>query len=163
MVGVIGELNTLLYITCMNFLKPIICMLLTFSLVGCAVSKNPSPVIRYGANTGATMALPGLTGAAVTAVIACAAWEEDEKNEGYVDANERQRRNERDGNFLAAFGISLGVAGVGYVAGALIGGTVGFFKWIFNGFKDDDIASVPDLPEKILPPTKPDNEYGSKL
>ena len=107
--------------------------------------------------------MPGLTGAAVTAVIACAAWEEDEKNEGYVDANERQRRNERDGNFLAAFGISLGVAGVGYVAGALIGGTVGFFKWIFNGFKDDDIASVPDLPEKILPPTKPDNEYGSKL
>ena len=163
MVGVIGELNTLLYITCMNFLKPIICMLLTFSLVGCAVSKNPSPVIRYGANTGATMALPGLTGAAVTAVIACAAWDEDEKNEGYVSESEKAERRKRDGNFLAAFGISLGVAGVGYVAGALIGGTVGFFKWIFNGFKDDDIASSSDLPEEILPPTKPDNEYGSKL
>jgi len=136
-------------------------MLVAFSLVGCAVSKNPNPVIRYGANTGATMALPGLTGAAVTAVIACAAWEEDEKNEGYVDANERQRRNERDGNFLAAFGISLGVAGVGYVAGALIGGTVGFFKWIFNGFEDDHDKEYSDLPEEILPPVR-DDAYGSK-
>lgn len=146
----------------MNFLKPIICALLSLSLVGCAVSKNPNPVIRYGANTGATMALPGLTGAAVTTVIACAAWEEDRENDGPVSATEKKKQNKRDLNFLAAFGVSLGVAGVGYIAGALIGGTVGFFKWIFNGFQYDDIPQTEALPEDVKPPMKP-NEYGSKL
>ncbi|WP_175566632.1 hypothetical protein [Fibrobacter sp. UWB11] len=40
-------------------MKLIICMLLVLSLVGCSVSTNPNPMIRYGANTAATMALPG--------------------------------------------------------------------------------------------------------
>ena len=37
-------------------MRAVICMLLALSLVGCAVSKNPNPMIRYGANTGATLA-----------------------------------------------------------------------------------------------------------
>ena len=41
-------------------MRAIICVLLTLSLVGCAVSKNPNPMIRYAANTGASLAGPGL-------------------------------------------------------------------------------------------------------
>ena len=84
-------------------------MLLALSLVGCAVSKNPNPMIRYGANTGATLAGPG------------------------------------------------------FVVGAVLGGTVGFFKWMFNGFENDDIPREEPLPEEILSPAKPDFDYGSKL
>ena len=43
----------------MSFLKLVVCMLLVLSLVGCAASKNPNPMIRYGANTATTMAVPG--------------------------------------------------------------------------------------------------------
>ena len=156
----VGEFNPLLYITCMNFLKSIICTLLSLSLVGCAVSKNPNPVIRYGANTGASMALPGLAGAAVVAVVAGAA--DDDDDNSYVSDSEKQRRKDRDDAFFAAFGVSLAVAGVGCLVGGLIGGTVGFFKWMFNGFKDDDVAKAEPLPEEILPPVR-DNEYGGRL
>lgn len=118
----------------MNFLKLVICLTLVFSLVGCAVSKNPNPMIRYGANTAATMALPGAIAAASSGPIICAS-----------------------GLNIHAlvFGvISVGVAGAGYAAGALLGGTVGFVKWMINGFEDDsDVVS--DLPEEIVPPTKP--------
>ena len=118
----------------MNFLKLVICLTLVFSLVGCAVSKNPNPMIRYGANTAATMALPGAIAAASSGPIICAS-----------------------GLNIHAlvFGvISVGVAGAGYAAGALLGGTVGFVKWMINGFEDDsDVVS--DFPEEIVPPTKP--------
>ncbi|SIO32848.1 hypothetical protein SAMN05720758_2318 [Fibrobacter sp. UWB11] len=150
---VICELQPSLYITGMNFLKPIICVLLALSLVGCAVSKNPNPMIRYGANAGATMALPGLAGAAVVAVVAGAA-DEDDKDKSYMSDSEKQRQKERDDAFFAAFGVSLAVAGVGCLVGGLIGGTVGFIKWMINGFEDDHDAAYSDLPEDILPPTK---------
>lgn len=136
-------------------------MLLVFGLVGCAVSKNPNPVIRYGANAGASMALPGLAGAAVIAVVAGAA-DEDDKDDSYVSDSEKQRRKERDDAFFAAFGVSLAVAGVGCLLGGLIGGTVGFFKWMFNGFEDDHVKEYSELPEEILPPVKNDT-YGEKL
>ena len=136
-------------------------MLLVFSLVGCAVSKNPNPVIRYGANAGASMALPGLAGAAVIAVVAGAA-DEDDEDDSYVSDSEKQRRKERDDAFFAAFGVSLAVAGVGCLLGGLIGGTVGFFKWMFNGFEDDHVKEYSELPEEILPLVKNDT-YGEKL
>ena len=158
--GVIGELNAPLYITCMSCLKPIICMLLSLSLVGCAVSKNPNPVIRYGANAGATLALPGLAGAATIAVVAGAA-DEDDKDNSYVSDSEKKRRKERDDAMFTAFGISLAVAGIGCLVGGLIGGTVGFFKWMFNGFEDDHDKEYSDLPEEIVPPVR-DDAYGSK-
>ena len=163
--GVVDVLKLLLYITSMNFLKPIICMLLSLSLVGCAVSKNPNPVIRYGANAGASLALPGLAGAAVIAVVAGAAEDEDkDKKYYYQSESDRQRQKERDDNIMAAFGISLAVAGVGCLVGGLVGGTIGFFKWMFNGFEDDHDKDYSDLPEEILPPARDDAyKYGSKL
>lgn len=146
----------------MNLLKPVICVLLSLSLVGCAVSRNPNPVIRYGANTGTTLAVPGLVGAVgVTALAAALDDDDDDDCHSYSCKTESQKKATDD--YIMVLGISLGVAGIGFVAGALLGGTVGFFKWMFNGFQDDVIASTPDLPEEIMPPAKPDNEYGSKL
>jgi hypothetical protein len=140
--SVVGDLKHLLYITCMNYLKFIICVLLVLSLVGCAVSRNPNPVIRYGANTGATLAGPGFAALCIA---------------GALDEDGSDKDVEKLGL------IGLGAAAGGFLVGAVLGGTVGFFKWMFNGFENDDIASSPALPEEILPPTKPDNEYGSKL
>lgn len=118
----------------MSSMKLIICMLLVLSLVGCSVSTNPNPMIRYGANTATTMALPGAIAAASSGPIICASG---------LDIH------------ALVFGvISVGAAGAGYVAGALLGGTVGFVKWMINGFENDsDVVS--DLPEDIVPPTKP--------
>ena len=127
----------------MNFLKIIICMLLALSLVGCAVSKNPNPMIRYGANTGATLAGPGFVALCVAGALS-----EDDSSDKDVEK-------------LGLIG--LGAAAGGFVVGAVLGGTVGFFKWMFNGFKNDDIEEIGPLPEEILPPAKPDYEYGSKL
>ncbi len=126
----------------MNFLKSVICILLSLSLVGCAVSRNPNPVIRYGANTGATLAGPGFL------VLCVAAALDDEDH------------SDKDVENLGLLG--LGAAAIGFAAGAVLGGTVGFFKWMFNGFEDDRIASTPDLPEEILPPAK-NNEYGDNF
>ena len=115
----------------MKFLKLIICVLLSLSLAGCAVSKNPNPMIRYGANTAATMALPGAIAAASSGPIICASG---------LDIH------------ALVFGvISVGAAGAGYVAGALLGGTVGFVKWMINGFEGDKVSSYGSLPEEILP------------
>ena len=128
----------------MNFLKPFICMLLSLSLVGCAVSKNPNPVIRYGANTGATLAGPGF-------VALCIA--------GAVDDEDH---TDKDAEKLGLIG--LGAAAGGFIVGAVLGGTVGFFKWMFNGFEDDHIKEYSDLPEDIVPPVRDDEyKYGSKL
>jgi len=127
----------------MNFLKTIICMLLALSLVGCAVSKNPNPMIRYGANTGATLAGPGFVALCVAGALS-----EDDSSDKDVEK-------------LGLIG--LGAAAGGFVVGAVLGGTVGFFKWMFNGFENDDIPKAEPLPEEILPPVKPDSDYGLKL
>jgi hypothetical protein len=146
----------------MNYLKPVICVLLSLSLVGCAVSRNPNPVIRYGANTGTTLAVPGLVGAVgITALAAALDDDDDSDCHSYSCKSESQKKATDD--YITVMGISLGIAGIGFVAGAVLGGTVGFFKWMFNGFKDDDIEEIGPLPEDILPPAKPDNEYGSKI
>ena len=118
-------------------------MLLALSLVGCAVSKNPNPMIRYGANTGVTLAGPGFVALCVAGALS-----EDDSSDKDVEK-------------LGLIG--LGAAAGGFVVGAVLGGTVGFFKWMFNGFKNDDIEEIGPLPEDILPPAKPDYEYGSKL
>lgn len=146
----------------MNYLKPVICVLLSLSLVGCAVSRNPNPMVRYGANTGASLAVPGLVGAVgVTALAAALDDDDDSDCHSYSCKTESQKKATDD--YIMVLGISLGIAGAGYVIGALLGGTVGFFKWMFNGFKNDDIEEIGPLPEEILPPAKPDYEYGSKL
>jgi hypothetical protein len=127
----------------MNYLKPIICMLLALSLVGCAVSKNPNPMIRYGANVGVTLAGPGLATVCVVGAL-----DEDGSN--------------KDLDKVGLIG--LGAAAAGFVVGAVLGGTVGFFKWMFNGFEDDHIKEYSELPEDILPPVRDDEyKYGSKL
>ena len=118
-------------------------MLLALSLVGCAVSKNPNPMIRYGANTGATLAGPGFVALCVAGALS-----EDDSSDKDVEK-------------LGLIG--LGAAAGGFVVGAVLGGTVGFFKWMFNGFENDDIPKAEPLPEEILSPAKPDFDYGSKL
>ena len=126
-------------------MRAIICMLLALSLVGCAVSKNPNPVIRYGANTGATLAMPGV---GVIAVAAAAAEEES---------------NDSDWGVFQLAVAGVGISCAGFIAGMVLGGTVGFFKWMFNGFENDDIPKADPLPEDILPPANSDSEYGAKL
>ena len=123
-------------------MRAIICMLLALSLVGCAVSKNPNPVIRYGANTGATLAGPGFAAMCVAGALS------------------EDGSSSKDVEQLGLFGIAAAAGGV--VVGAVIGGTVGFFKWMFNGFGNDDIPKADPLPEDILPPVKSDT-YGEKL
>ena len=98
----------------MNLLKPIICILLMLSLVGCAVSRNPNPVIRYGANTGTTLAM------------------------------------------LALELVGYSAAGIGFATGAVLGGTVGFFKWMINEFENDRLCGL--LPENVYPPEAADGE-----
>ncbi len=127
----------------MNFFKSIICMLLTLSLVGCAISRNPNPVIRYGANTGATLAGPGI------AVMCVAASLDDDDSSSKDDVGQ-----------IALFG--MGAAAAGFAVGAVLGGTVGFFKWMFNGFENDNIPKAESLPENVMPPVKSE-EYGDKL
>ena len=126
----------------MRYLKIVICFLVSISLVGCAVSRNPNPVIRYGANTGATLAGPGFAAMCVAGALS------------------EDGSSSKDVEQLGLFGIA--AAAGGFVVGAVLGGTVGFFKWMFNGFENDDIPQEDTLPENVKPPMKP-NEYGSKL
>lgn len=122
----------------MNFLKPIICLLLVLSLVGCAASKNPNPMIRYGANTATTMAVPG--------------W--------FVATNGSGRFRAVDVMDVRLFPlklVALSAAGVGFATGAVLGGTIGFFKWMINGFEKDHVSDYGSLPEEILPPKETDD------
>ena len=126
----------------MKVLKTIVGILLLCVLVGCAVSKNPNPVIRYGANVGASLAMPGVA-------VLCVAGALDDDDESSDD--------------MARLGLlGIGAAGIGYAVGAVIGGTVGFFKWMFNGFENDDIPRAEPLPEEVLPPAR-GMEYGGRL
>ena len=100
-------------------------MLLALSLVGCAVSRNPNPMIRYAANS-----------------------------------LSEEGSSSKDVEQLGLFGLA--AAAGGFAIGVILGGTVGFFKWMFNGFQDDNMARSEPLPEDILPPTR-DNEYGGRL
>ena len=142
--GFIGEFVKLVYIRAMSLLKSVICVLLVLSLVGCAVSRNPNPVIRYGANTGATMAVPGMAGLVVIGAWAAAL---DEDDDGDIDDCDSKCSE----SFLTGIGITAGTALAGFVVGALLGGTVGFFKWMFNGFQDDVMEPAPDSQENVLP------------
>lgn len=117
-------------------------MLLALSLVGCAVSRNPNPMIRYAANTGVTLAGPGLAAVCIA---------------GSIDNDEHTDKD------AARLGIAgLAAAAGGFAIGAILGGTVGFFKWMLNGFENDDIPKAEPLPEDILPPER-DDEYGGRL
>ena len=135
---IIGDFIAAIYIKAMNLLKSIICILLMLSLVGCAVSRNPNPVIRYGANTGATLAGPGFA-------VMCVAASIDEDGESKDDVGR-----------MALFG--MGAAAAGFAVGAVLGGTVGFFKWMINGFEKDHVSDYGSLPEEILPPVKSDED-----
>lgn len=125
----------------MKFLKLVICTLLALSLVACAVSQNPNPVIRYGVNTGTSLAFPGLV---VLMLAGCIASNTDEKE----NPSEEDLQRESDLGEAAALG--LGAAGIGFVAGFAVGGTVGFFKWAANGFEKDSMPS--SIPEELKPP-----------
>lgn len=119
----------------MSFLKLVVCMLLVLSLVGCASSKNPNPMIRYGANTATAMAVPG--------------W--------FMATNGSGRLRAVDVMDIRLFPLklaALSVAGVGFATGAVLGGTVGFVKWMINGFEDDKVSSYGSLPEELYPPEK---------
>jgi hypothetical protein len=118
----------------MRVLKAVVCVLLALSLVGCAMSTNPNPMIRYGVNTGVALAGPGLVALCVGGAVAEETGSDSEWGE------------------LAFWGIA--AAAGGFVVGAVLGGTVGFFKWMFNGFKDDNVDSAYDLPEEIMPPAE---------
>lgn len=126
----------------MSLLKVTICMLLALSLVGCAVSRNPNPMIRYAANTGVTLAGPGLAAVCIA---------------GSIDNDEH---TDKDAERLGLVGLA--AAAGGFAIGAILGGTVGFFKWMFNGFQDDNMARAEPLPEEILPSVR-DNTYGGRL
>lgn len=126
----------------MSLLRVFICMLLALSLVGCAVSRNPNPMIRYAANTGVTLAGPGLAAVCIAGSI---------DNDDHTD---------KDAERLGLVGLA--AAAGGFAIGAILGGTVGFFKWMFNGFQDDNMARAEPLPEDILPPER-DNTYGGRL
>ena len=128
----------------MRLLRPIICMLLMLSLVGCAVSKNPNPMIRYGVNTGTALAAPGIAAFCLAGAMGSLADSED--------MVEKDRSDDDDLGSMALIGV--GTAAAGFAVGAVLGGAVGFFKWMLNGFEDDNVGTGEHLPEDILPPVR---------
>jgi len=131
----------------MRLLRSIICMLLMLSLVGCAVSRNPNPIIRYGVNTGTALAAPGIAAFCLAGAIG-----------GLADSEDTMEKDENDNADLGTMAvIGVGAAAAGFAVGAVLGGTVGFFKWMFNGFEDDNVGTGEHLPEEILPPARSDD------
>ena len=127
----------------MKFLKSLICLLLALSLVGCAVSSNPNPVIRYSVNAGTSLAIPGMV------VFVAAGAASSDKDDG--DLSEQEQEFEDD--LGKAVWIGVGVAAVGFLAGAVVGGTIGFIKWASTGFEDDDMTEyTTKIPEEAMPP-----------
>ncbi|MBR6943221.1 MAG: hypothetical protein IKH55_09260, partial [Fibrobacter sp.] len=53
--------------------------------------------------------------------------------------------------------VALSAAGVGFATGAVLGGTVGFFKWMVNGFEKDHVSDYGSLPESVMPPKETDD------
>jgi hypothetical protein len=135
---IIGDFIAAIYIKAMNLLKLAVCILLMFCFVGCSVSKNPNPVIRYGANTGTTLAMPGLIMAGV------------DPRSNHVHASSFSME------MLALELVGYSAAGIGFATGAVLGGTVGFFKWMINGFENDRLCG--SLPENVYPPEAADDE-----
>lgn len=67
------------------------------------------------------------------------------------DMTEQEQQFEEDLGKTVWIGV--GVAAMGFVAGAVVGGTVGFIKWAYNGFKDDDMTEyTTKIPEEAMPP-----------
>ena len=127
----------------MKLLKTLICLLLALSLVGCAVSSDPNPMIRYATNLGTSLAVPGMV------VFVAAGAASSDKDEG--DMSEQEK--EFEDHLGKTVWIGVGVAAAGFVAGALVGGTIGFIKWASNGFKDDDMTGYStEIPEDAMPP-----------
>ena len=118
-------------------------MLLALSLAGCAVSSNPNPMIRYATNLGTSLAVPGMV------VFVAAGAASSDKDEG--DMSEQEK--EFEDNLGKTVWIGVGVAAVGFLAGAVVGGTIGFIKWASNGFEDDDMTGYSTkIPEEAMPP-----------
>ena len=118
-----------------------------FSLVGCAVSRNPNPIIRYGVNTGTALAAPGIAAFCLAGAIG-----------GLADSEDTMEKDENDNADLGTMAvIGVGAAAAGFAVGAVLGGTVGFFKWMLNGFEDDNVGTGEHLPEEILPPARSDD------
>ena len=68
------------------------------------------------------------------------------------DMVEKDRSDDDDLGSMALIGV--GTAAAGFAVGAVLGGAVGFFKWMLNGFEDDNVGTGEHLPEEILPPVR---------
>ena len=130
----------------MKFLKSTICILLALSLVGCAVSSNPNPVIRYGANTGTSLAVPGIAVAIVGGLSS------SDKDRSEMSDEEIEQEDKITQTIL----VGVGAATVGFVVGAVVGGTIGFIVWASHGFRNDNMREYStSIPEEVKPPKDP--------
>ena len=127
----------------MKFLKLVICSLLALSLVSCAVSRNPNPVIRYGTNAGTSLAVPGIAVAVVGGLVS------SDKDRSEMTDEEIEREDQLTQTML----LGVGAAAAGFVVGAVVGGTVGFIVWASNGFRNDNVSKyTTSIPEELKPP-----------
>lgn len=130
----------------MKFLKAVICTLLSLSLVGCAVSSNPNPVVRYAVNTGTSLAVPGVAVAIVGGLSS------SDKDRSEMSDDEIEQEDKADQTIL----IGVGAAALGFVVGAFLGGTVGIIVWASHGFRNDNMREYStSIPEEVKPPKDP--------
>lgn len=94
----------------------LLCCAVLFGTTGCAYNST-NPVIRYASYGGSYGAAPGV----ICLAVAAAADSDDDDN---------------DSDDLALLGIAL--MGVGYVSGAVIGGTIGLLRWMILGDFESD-------------------------
>ena len=72
-----------------------------------------------------------------------------------ADSEDMMENDENDNADLGTRAvIGVGTAAAGFAVGAVLGGAVGFFKWMLNGFEDDNVGTGEHLPEEILPPVR---------